>query len=98
MRCQKAQRLMNEKSLSATKDPIDLQLAEHLRKCSGCAGHVAANDILSHAFNLEKVKTPEAETPLSFLKTRVETIASQPTKEQKSMSSFKNKPIPSFAK
>lgn len=91
MRCQKAQRLMNERSLSTGNETIDLQLAEHIRKCAECGSHAAASDILNRAFKLEKVNSTDIETPLSFLRTRIETIASQQTKEHKSMSSFKNK-------
>jgi hypothetical protein len=100
MRCQKAQRLMNELSLSAAKVPVDLPLAEHVRNCERCAARAAANEILVRAFKLEKGRTPERETPISFLKTRVESLASHQLKEHKSMSSIKksllNHPVMSF--
>ena len=91
---------MNEKSFAAKNDPVNLALAEHLCGCQKCAAQYAANDILNRAINFERAKTIENETPLSFMKTRIETFALQQTKEHVTMSSLKSKfmnhPIMSF--
>ncbi len=92
MRCQKAQQLMNEQSFAAKNEPVNLELAEHLRGCRTCASHAAANDILNRAVSIERLKSPEPETPLTFLKTRIQTLASQNSpKEQSAMASLKDK-------
>lgn len=92
MRCQKAQQLMNEQSFAAKHEPVNLELAEHLRGCQICAAHASANDILNRAVSVERLKTPETETPLAFLKTRIEAVASQNIqKEKKAMASLKDK-------
>jgi len=92
MRCQKAQRLMNERALAAQLEPVNLELAEHLRGCPSCAAHMSANDILNRAVSVERLKSPETETPLAFLRTRIEESASQQLlKEQNPMASLKNK-------
>ena len=92
MRCQKAQRLMNDRPFAAKHEPVNLELAEHLRGCLTCAAHASANDILNRAVSVERLKTPEAETPLAFLKTRIEARASQQLiKEQNPMASLKDK-------
>lgn len=92
---------MNEKPLAANNDLVNLELVEHLRNCPACANLAAANEILSRAISLERVKSTEAETPLTFLKTRIEARASQAIeKEHAAMSSLKNRimnhPIVSF--
>ncbi|MGH8014580.1 MAG: hypothetical protein ACREBV_00115 [Candidatus Zixiibacteriota bacterium] len=101
MRCQKAQQLMNDKSFAAQNEPVSLELAEHLRGCPHCAEQAAATEILNRAVTMERTKASENETPLSFLKSRIETLAStQNPKEHVAMSSLKSKllshPILSF--
>lgn len=92
MRCQKAQRLMNDRSFAAKNEPVSLELAEHLRGCQVCVAHEAASDILNRVVAVERVKSPEAETPLSLLKTRIESLNSQQTlKEHKAMANLKDK-------
>lgn len=92
MRCQKAQQLMNDRSLAVKNEPVNLDLAEHLRACPDCAEHFAAMDILNRAVEIERTKASEFETPLSFLKTRIETRASaENQKEHSTMSSLKNR-------
>ncbi len=101
MRCQKAQQLMNEHSFAAKNEPVNLELAEHIRCCRNCASMAAAEDILNRAVAVERVKSPDAETPLSFMKTRIESLASQTTqKEHEAMATLKDKilnhPVLSF--
>ncbi len=92
MRCQKAQLLMNDRSFAAQNEPVNLELAEHLRGCQVCAAHASANDLVNRVMSVERVKSPEGETPLSFLKTRIEALASQQNpKESKAMASLKEK-------
>ena len=90
MRCQKAQRLMNDKTYR--NEAIDIQLAEHVRSCKSCSVHAAAAQILSRAFRIDRVKPAESETPLPFLKTRIEALASQRNvKEHSVMSSLRDR-------
>src|SRR3990172_4173812 len=92
MRCQKAQRLLNDRPFAAQNEPVNLELAEHLRGCQICTAHATATDILNRAVVVERVNPPEAETPLAFLKTRIEARAShQSQKEHKAMASLKDK-------
>ena len=100
MRCQKAQQLMNDKTYR--NEAIDIQLAEHIRGCKSCSIHAAAGRILSRAFRIDRVKPAESETPLPFLKTRIEALASQRNvKEHNVMSSIRdrifNHPLMSFS-
>ncbi len=100
MRCQKAQQLMNDKTYR--NEAIDIQLAKHIRFCRSCSAHAAASQILNRAFRNERVKSAEPETPLPFLKTRIEALASHRiVKEHNVMSSIKdrivNHPMMSFS-
>jgi hypothetical protein len=101
MRCQKAQQLMNDRSLAVKNEPVNLELAEHLRGCPDCADHFKAMEILNRAVTIERTKSSESETPLPYLKARIETLASQQHyKEHGSMSTLKNRllnhPVLSF--
>ena len=55
MRCQKAQRLMNDRPFAAKHEPVNLELAEHLRGCLSCATHASANDILNRAVSVVNI-------------------------------------------
>jgi hypothetical protein len=99
MRCQKAQQLMNDRTFG--NEAINIRLAEHIRGCKNCATHAVAGQILSRAFRSDRVRAGEPETPLSFLKSRIEARASQQSvKEHKVMSSLKERilshPLMSF--
>jgi hypothetical protein len=92
MRCQKAQRLMNDQPFAAKNEPVNLELAEHLRGCQICAAHLSASDILNRAVSVERTKSPESETPLAFIKTRISAHASQHNqKEHTAMATLKEK-------
>ena len=100
MRCQKAQQLMNDKTYK--NEAIDIRLADHIRGCKSCSVHAAAGHILSRAFKFERVRIAESETPLPFLKTRIEALASHRiVKEHNVMSSLRdrvvNHPMMSFS-
>ena len=92
MRCQKAQQLMNDKTYK--NEAIDIKLADHIRGCKSCSVHAAAGHILSRAFKFERVRTAESETPLPFLKTRIEALASHSiVKEHNVMSSLRDRVV-----
>ncbi|MEE8404715.1 MAG: hypothetical protein V3S17_04930 [candidate division Zixibacteria bacterium] len=91
---------MNDKTYR--NEAIDIQLAKHIRFCRSCSAHAAASQILDRAFRVERVKSAESETPLPFLKTRIEALASHRiVKEHNVMSSIKdrivNHPMMSFS-
>ena len=90
MRCQKAQQLMNDKTYR--NEAIDIQLAKHILSCRSCSAHAAASQILNRAFRIERVKSAESETPLPFLKARIEALAShRNVKEHNVMSSLRDR-------
>lgn len=90
MRCQKAQQLMNDKTYR--NEAMDIQLAKHIRSCRSCSAHAAASQILNRAFRIERVKSAESETPLPFLKARIEALAShRNVKEHNVMSSLRDR-------
>ena len=100
MRCQKVQQLMNDKTYR--NESIDIQLAKHIRNCRSCSAHATASQILNRAFRIERVKSAESETPLSYWKTRIEALAShQSVKERNVMPLLKdrifNHPLMSFS-
>ncbi|MCH9025230.1 MAG: hypothetical protein IH931_07845 [candidate division Zixibacteria bacterium] len=91
---------MNDKTYR--NEAIDIQLANHIRSCRSCSAHAAASQILNRAFRIERVKSAESETPLPFLKARIEALASHRiVKEHNVMSSLKdrifNHPLMSFS-
>lgn len=70
MRCREALKRLNQLSLTSTVSDPDL--VEHLRTCRDCAQKAQASQLLAQDFQLTSAEADDNITPLSYLKTRLE--------------------------
>jgi len=76
MRCREAKRLLNEGDLTSQ------DLAEHIRNCPDCAREAKAAGIILDSFDTLRRQSQAAPTPLSDIRTRVESHPAGSTEKE----------------